>query len=133
MVTGSAGNKHNTAAATNGGQVRLQASQGDLVSVKVDAATHGVDDRLGLLVDLLLHEVVEGSLHDLGQLNLEGLDGADGGDTIIAAETVDVKLALGNVGNIVIEKVEDGLGVLDNSRGVRGQEVLDLLGKAILA
>lgn len=44
--------------------------------VKVDATTHGVYDGVGLLVDLLLHEVVELALHDLGDFDLKGFDRA---------------------------------------------------------
>lgn len=118
MVAGSASNEHNAAAAADRGQIRLESSQGNLVGVKVDATAHGVDDGLGLLVDLLLHKVIERSLHDLGQLNLQGLDGADGGDAIVATEAMDAELTLADVGNIVIKEVQDGLGVLNNSRGV---------------
>ena len=38
---------------------------------KVDTPPHGVDDGLGLLEDLLLHEVVVVALHDLLELHLE--------------------------------------------------------------
>ena len=133
VVAGSAGNEHNAAAAADSRQIGLESSQGNLVSVKVDATTHGVDDRVGLLVDLLLHEVIERSLHDLSQLNLQGLDRADGGDAIVATKAVDAELTLADVGNIIIEEVQDRLGVLDNRRWIRGQEVLDLLREAILA
>lgn len=95
MVRGSTGDKHDPPAPPDDTEVRLESSEGNGVRVKVDSPTHGVDDRLGLLVDLLLHEVVERSLHDSGELNLERLDGTDGGDSIVAAETVDVELCDG--------------------------------------
>ena len=41
------------------------------MSVKVDASPHGVENRLWLLEDLLLHEVLVVALHDLLQLHLE--------------------------------------------------------------
>ena len=114
VVRGTAGNEHNATAAADGGQVSLETTQGDLVGIKVDTTTHGVDNGLGLFVDLRLHEVVEGSLHDLSELNLQGLDGANGGDTIIATEAVDAELTLADVGNIIVEEIQDGLGVLNN-------------------
>jgi len=133
VVAGTAGNEHDAAAATDSREIRLETTQSDLVSIKVDTTTHGVDDRVGLLVDLLLHEVIEGTLHDLGQLDLESLDGADGGDTIIAAQTMDAEFTVADVGNIIVKEIQDSLGVLDNGGGIGGQEVLNLLRSAILA
>ena len=49
----------------------LDAAEGDLVLVEVDAPPHRVDDGLGLLEDLLLHEVLVVALHDLLQLHLQ--------------------------------------------------------------
>ena len=40
--------------------------------LKVDSATHGVDDGLWLLEDLLLHEGGVVALHDLLDLHLQG-------------------------------------------------------------
>ena len=51
--------------------MRPDAAEGHLLVDVVDAAAHRVDDRLGLLEDLLLHEEVEVALHDLLQLHLE--------------------------------------------------------------
>ncbi|KAI3475145.1 hypothetical protein L1887_63506 [Cichorium endivia] len=132
VVRGAAGGHDDSAAAADGVEEGGEAAELDLALVKVDAATHGVDDGLGLLVDLLLHKVVEGALHDLCQLHLERLDGAHGAEAVVPAEAVDVELALGDVGHVVVLEVEDALGVLDDSRGVRGDKVLDGLGQAVL-
>ena len=43
-----------------------------------------------------------------------------------------MKLTLADVCNIVIQKVQNRLGVLNNSGGIRGQKVLDLLRETIL-
>ena len=51
-----------------------QAAEDDLVLVEDDAPAHGVDDGLGLLEDLLLHERVKLALHDLVQLELDAVD-----------------------------------------------------------
>jgi hypothetical protein len=92
VVTCSARDKDHTPASSDDAQVRLESSEGDGVGVKVDAASHRVNDRLGLLVDLLLHEVVERSLHDGRELNLERLDGANRRHAVVATEAVDVEL-----------------------------------------
>lgn len=54
--------------------MHLDASQDNSLSVKVNASSHGVDNRLGLLKDFLLHEGGEVALHDLLDLHLEGCD-----------------------------------------------------------
>ena len=92
MVTGSTGYEKQPPAPPNDGQVGLQSSQGDGPAVKVDSTTHGVDDGFGLLVDFLLHKVVELTLHDLGEFNLERLDGSDGRKAVVLSESVDVEL-----------------------------------------
>mgnify|MGYP001584252088 CR=1 FL=1 len=92
VVARPARDKDHAAAAAHDGQVRLEAAERDRVRVKVDAATHRVDDRLGLLVDLLLHKVVERALHDGRELNLERLDRADRRHAVVAAQAVDVEL-----------------------------------------
>lgn len=45
-----------------------------------------------MLVDLFLHEVVELTLHDLGEFDLEGFDGSDGREAVVLAKAVDVEL-----------------------------------------
>ncbi len=50
----------------------LNATEGDDLLLEVDPASHGVDDGLWLLEDLLLHEGGEVALHDLLDLHLEG-------------------------------------------------------------
>lgn len=78
VVRGSTGDKEESSTPSNDRQVRLETTESDRVSVKVDSTSHSVDDRFGLLVNLFLHEMVVLTLHDLGELNLESLDGSDG-------------------------------------------------------
>lgn len=132
MVGGTAGSHDDPAAAADRVEEGSKTTELDLALVKVDTTTHGVNDRLGLLVDLLLHEVVEGALHDFGELHLEGLDGSHGAETVVPSQPVDVKLTLGDVGNIIVLEVEDALGVLNNRGSVGGNEELDRLGETIL-
>ena len=77
-VVGSTASDENQASATpDGADVLPKTTEGHGLLLGVQATTHSVDDRLGLLEDLLLHEVVEAALHDLLELNLDGLDGTD--------------------------------------------------------
>lgn len=124
VVAGTTSNENDSAAATDGWKVRAETAEGNCLVRNVETTTHGVDNRLGLLENLLLHEVVKLALHDLLELKLKSLDGADVRRAISLLETVDVERALVNVSNIVILKVEDLLGVLDNGRRVRREEEL---------
>ncbi len=90
MVTRATRDKQQPPAPPDDRQVRLQPTKGDRPSVEIDSSTHGVDDRLRLLIDFLLHEVVELALHNFRELDLEGLNGTNGGETIISTESVDV-------------------------------------------
>jgi hypothetical protein len=72
-----------------------------------------------------LHEGIELALHDCGNLQLEGLDAAGGGDLagalvtlFLSAEAVDVEFTLGDMGNVVVFEVKDALGVFDYGRCV---------------
>lgn len=117
------------------------------MGIKVDSTSHGIDDRFRLFVYLLLHKVVKLSLHDLRELNLESLDGSNRGDSVIPSQSVDVKFycsataanrasvltTLGNVGDVVVLKVEDSLCVLNDGRGIRRDEVFDGLRHAIFS
>lgn len=132
VVRSSAGNEDDAAAATDGADVGAQATEGDGLIVDVQAATHGVDDGLGLLKNLLLHEVVELALHDLLQLQLEGLNAAHIAAAVALLETVDVEGALVDVGNVIVLQVHDLLGVLDNGGRVGGEEELGGHGHAIV-
>lgn len=95
VVGSPARDKDNPPAATNDAEVRLESSERDGVRVEVDASAHRVDDRFGLLVDLLLHEVIKRSLHDCSEFDLESFDSPNSGDAIIATEAVDVELCNG--------------------------------------
>ena len=138
VVARAARAEDNAATAADNGQERPQTTQSDDVRVKVDAATHGVDDGLGLLVDLLLHEVVEATLHDLGKLELQGLDKtrcgllrlAVGG---IAAQTVNGQFAVGNVSDVIVLEEEDTLGVLDDGGRIGCNVEFDRLWATVLA
>ena len=132
VVAGTAGNEDETTAATDGRHVLSQTTKGDLLVDHVQTTTHGVDDGLGLLEDLLLHEVVKVALHDLLELKLDSLDGTDVGGAIVFVETVDVELALVDVSNVVVLEVEHLLGVLNNGGRVRREEELCGHGDAIV-
>jgi hypothetical protein len=118
VVRGTASNEDDPAASPDGGEVLAETTKGDGLVDGVETTTHGVDNRLGLLEDLLLHEVVEAALHDLLELDLKSLDGADVARAVILVQAVDVEGALVDVGNVVVLEVQDLLGVLDNGGGV---------------
>ena len=56
VVAGATGNEEKAAAPADFMHIVLDTSQDDLVGLKVDTTSHGVDHRLRLLKDLLLHE-----------------------------------------------------------------------------
>ena len=91
VVTRSASDEDHSTTSPHNAQVRLQSSEGDRVRIEVDSTSHGVDDRFGLLVDFLLHKVIERSLHDGGQFDLERLDCSNRRYTIVSTESVDVE------------------------------------------
>lgn len=135
MVRGSACDEDEATTATNGWDPHLETTEGNLVGVEVDTSTHGVDDGFRLLVDLLLHEMVERTLHDLCQLHLQRLDRSSGAPLTIGislAEAVDVEFSLCDMGNVVVFKVQDALGVLDDGSSVGGDEEFDGLGHSVL-
>ena len=135
VVARPARDEHNTTTAAYDGEVGAQTAKGDFVRIKVDAPTHGVNDRLGLLVDFLLHEVVELTLHDLRELEFEGLNRADGAlltASLAFAQSVDVQFSISDMGDVIIFEVENTLGVLDDCRSVRGDEELDGLRETVV-
>lgn len=132
VVAGTAGDEDDTTATTNGRNVLTKTTQSDLLVDSIQTTTHSVDNGLGLLENLLLHEVVELALHDLLQLQLNSLNGTDIGGTIVLGETVDVQLTLVDVSNVIILQVEDLLGVLDDGGGVGGKEELGGLGDTVI-
>lgn len=132
VVRGTASDEDQTPAAPDGADVLPQTTKRYSPVLGVQATTHGVDDGLGLLENLLLHEVVEAALHDLLQLNLQSLNSADIASAIGLAKTVDVELSLVDVGNVVVLEVENLLGVLDDSRWVGGEEELGWLRRTVV-
>lgn len=137
MVRSTASVEDDTPTATHDVQVSPQTTQRDLARVEVNTTTHGVDHGLGLLVNLLLHKVVELALHDGGDFEFESLDGPRGGElgrrrgAGLRADTMDVQFTVGYVGDVVIFEIEDSLSVLDNGSSVGGNEELDGLGETI--
>jgi hypothetical protein len=125
VVRSTASNEDDSAATTDGGDVLLETTQGNSPVLDIETTTHSVDNGLGLLENLLLHEVVVTALHDLLELDLNGLNGTDVGSARVLGQTVDVQLTVVDVSNIVVLEVKNLLGVLDNGRRVRGQEELD--------
>jgi len=132
VVRSTASNEDQTSATPDGADVLPKSTKSHGLLLCVQATTHGVDDRLGLLEDLLLHEVVEATLHDLLQLDLDGLDGADVAGAVGLGQTVNVELTLVDVGNVIVLEVENLLGVLNDSGRVGGEEELGGLGHAVV-
>lgn len=132
VVRGTASDEDDSAATTDGRDVLLETTQSNSLVLNVETTTHSVDNGLGLLENLLLHEVVVTALHDLLELDLDGLDSTNVGGTRVLGQTVNVQLPVVNVSNIVVLEVKDLLGVLDDGRRVRGQEELDGLRSTIL-
>lgn len=92
VVRGTARDKDHASTPPDDVEVSLETSERDGMSVKVDTSTHRVDDGFGLLVNLLLHKVVELTLHDGSELNFERLNRTNGRNrSVVAAETVNVK------------------------------------------
>ena len=81
-----------------------------------------------------MHKVVELALHDLGELELKHLDAAGHRRSlaIVAAETMDVELTIGDVCNVIILEVEHALGMLDHGGGIRSNEKFNRLEDAVL-
>ncbi len=138
VVACSTRDEHHTPAAAHDRQVRAKTSKGDDVRIEVDTSTHGVDYRLRLLEDLFLHECVKFALHNGSDLEFESLDSSGGGNLawrlaalLFAPIAMDVQFTLGNVGNVIILKIKNALGVLDNGSSIRGNEEFDGLGETI--
>ena len=64
------------------------------IDVILFRSTYRVQDRFGL--DLLLHNVVEVALRDLGHLNLES--------AVLATKAVNMQLSFCDVRNVVVHK-----------------------------
>ena len=140
MVTRPARAEHDPPPASNDGQVRFETAEGDLVRIEIDPSSHGVDDGLGLFVNLLLHKVVKFPLHDLRQFQLECLDRsvlfcsapARTRTTLcVGSQTVNVQFSLGNVGDVVVLEIQHALGVLDDGSGVGSDEEFDGLRRPV--
>jgi hypothetical protein len=118
VVRSTTGNKYDAPAAPYDTEICLESTKRDLVRVKVDATSHRVDNGFRLLVNLLLHEMVKGALHDRRELDLEGLDGSDGRNTVTTAQTVNVEFALGNVSNVIVLSRRPSERVATNDRRI---------------
>lgn len=104
-----------------------QAAEDDLVLVEDDAAAHGVDDGLGLLEDLLLHERVKLALHDLVQLELDAVDRPRAViRLVLLLAPMQGQTAIANGGNIIVLEINDPIRVLDNGTGIRCKKVLNI-------
>lgn len=132
VVRGTTSDEDQTPATPNGADVLPKATKRNGLLLRVQTTTHGVDDGLWLLEDLLLHEVVEAALHNLLELDLDGLDSADVAGAVGLGQTVDVELALVDVSNVIVLEVEHLLGVLDDGGGVGREEELGRLGHAVV-
>ena len=124
VVGSTTSDEDDSPASADGREVLAETTKSDGLVDGIETTTHSVDDGLWLLENLLLHEVVEAALHDLLELNLKSLDGTDVGRAVILVQTVDVQRTLVDVCNVVVLKVQNLLGVLDDGGGVGGEEEL---------
>jgi hypothetical protein len=132
VVGSTTGNEDDSTATADSADVLAETTEGNTLVGNVQTTTHGVNNGLGLLENLLLHEVVELSLHNLLELELKSLDRTDGGGTLLLTSTVNVELTLVNVSDIIVLKVENLLGVLNDGGGVGGEEELGGNGHSIV-
>ena len=132
VVRGTAGDEYEASAATDSGEVLLKSSQCHSLLFRVQATTHSIDHGFWLLEDFFLHEVVKLALHDLLELDLQGLDSANVAGAVGLGQTVDVELTIVDVGDVVVFEVQHLLGVLDNGGWVGGKEELSWLWHAIV-
>ena len=86
MVGGTTSEEDQASATTDGIHVVAETTEEDLACLEVDTTTHGVEDRLCLLVDLLEHEVGVSSLGDGIELHLESLNGEGRVSTVSVSE-----------------------------------------------
>ena len=99
----------------------VQAAELGRGGVAVEPAAHGVLDRLGLLEDLLEHEVREAALGDVAGLEVEHVDAV----VDVALVAVDHAQAVGrDHRQLVVGQVDDLVGVAGQGRGVAGHEML---------
>lgn len=133
MVACSAGNEDEATTPANRGKIGAQAAQLHIAGFKVHTATHGVEDAVGLLKNLLLHKVREIALHDFRELQLERLNGADRRDAVLALQLVDVQLTSCNVRHVVVLKIQHALRVLHDGSGVAGEKVFYRLRLAVFS
>ena len=105
----------------------LDPTQDDALRLKVDPAPHRVDHRLRLLADLLLHERRVAALHDLLDLHLEGDDLSTFRRLHLhaPADPVDGEGAsVAHRRHVIVLQVDHPVGVLNDSAGITGKEVL---------
>mmetsp|Transcript_13690 Transcript_13690/g.41355 ORF Transcript_13690/g.41355 Transcript_13690/m.41355 type:complete len:716 (+) Transcript_13690:749-2896(+) len=149
VIGGAAGNEDHAAGALDGGQVVQQTPQRHLALVRVHnpgrvifgrghTAHHCLGHRLGLLVDLLLHEVVELALHDARHLHLQNLVDALHGAAAHGGGGLEVDVLDGvppvvDVHHVMVLQGHHPPRVLDQRAGVAGEERLEGAGRGGLA
>lgn len=132
VVRGTASNEYQASAPADCADVLSQTTESDGLLFHVQTTTHRVDNGFGLLENLLLHEMLESALHDLLQLDLDGLDSTDLAGAITLGEAVNVQLTFMDVGDVIVLEVEHLLGVLDDGRRVGREEELGRLRDTII-
>ena len=133
MVASAARRENDATSTADDGKICAETTEGDLIVIKVDTTTHCVDNRFGLLEDLLLHEMGELALHDFGYLDLERFEAASGGGLFaVTTEAVNMELSICDVSNVIVFKIENTFGVLNDCGSVRCDKEFDGLGKTIL-
>ena len=113
VVGGTTSKEDQAPATTDGVDVVGETSEEDFTGLEINTATHGVEDGLSLLVDLLEHEVGISSFGDGVELHLEGLNGEGRVSAVSVSEEGERSTAV-EVENILILQINDLLGVLHN-------------------
>ena len=92
MIAGPARHEEEPSSSPDGWQIGFETTQHHSPRVEVHTASHRVYNRLRLLIDFFLHEMVILTFHDLGELNFEVLDRTYRREAIITSEAVDMQL-----------------------------------------
>ena len=133
VIARAARDEHEATAALDLADEVLDAAECDLelIGAGAHATAHRVHHRLGLLEDLLLHEVLVVALHDLLDLEQELVYLAMRRLVVVAAlDAMDGEATVAHHGHVVVLQEDHLIGVLDDGARVRGEKVLDVLVRA---
>ncbi len=123
MPGGAAGEELNARERTHVVGCELERVEADLAGLEVDAAAEGVAGGLGLLEDLLQHEVLVAALLDLLRIPVEARHRAVHGG---ARAVPDLDLRPGEPRDVAVVEEDHVAGVSDERRRIGGEEALAL-------